>query len=252
MVVPKTPDPILLAETGRPKTRFGVQGDNVVAFVWRIADLVPNGLRRFILIRDIGVVVADKENRFAAGHLGPTVRLRRIGSGVTRCPGATWQLEDGEPWPVADPNDRPFDAGSGLLPQDASRAVTTGFQVGGLAVGGVTESVGFILNVDLGDGHASGHGAADGSRLERLKQNDKLAEVRCDVRNNTVQRDLVLEVAQVGRWRDDRPIGSQDVETVQVASGLVADLDDSGLADPGGDQLGEILLVPNGPRGVDE
>jgi hypothetical protein len=86
VIVPEAPNPILLAELRRPETRVGVQGDNVIALFWRITNLVPDCLRRFAAIGDVGEVIGEVEDRFAARHLGPAVWLRWISAGVTRFP----------------------------------------------------------------------------------------------------------------------------------------------------------------------
>jgi len=108
VVVPETPDPVLLAKLRRPQTGAGVQRDNVVAFLRRVSDLVPDRFRILVAVGDVGRIVGEVEHRFAARHLGPAVRFGWIGILVAGLPLASWQLEDGETWPVADTDDAPF------------------------------------------------------------------------------------------------------------------------------------------------
>lgn len=80
VVIPEAPDPILFAELRRPQSRARMQGDNVVALLRRVADLMPDRFRILITVGDVGEVVGEVEDRFAARHLGPAVRFGRVGS----------------------------------------------------------------------------------------------------------------------------------------------------------------------------
>jgi len=71
--------------------------------------------------------------------------------------------------------------------------------------------------------------SADGASLERLEQDGALPGVLRGDGNHAGQRDLVLELIDVGGWRHDRRRQSQDVETSPVRSGIVPHQNDVGL-----------------------
>lgn len=135
---------------------------------------------------------------------------------------------------MPEPEDRPFLAVARLAPKDLGRAFLVDLQAGRIAVADIGTAKFRIAGIDpdSADGHAADDRPADPAVGERFEQDHEPPSERRR-RSLANEQHPVLELLQVLARLHDRPRDAEHVEAAPVAAGVVADLDDAGLAELG-------------------
>jgi hypothetical protein len=126
-------------------------------------------------------------------------------------------------------NNRPTKSHSWFSPENLCCAVGFGLESVCVARFDVYILMPVLIYFDSRRANAADPCASHSTSTHRIEQNDELPSmVFC--RSNNIDGDLVLKFAFIHRWKDDRRVDTQDRESIEVSTALVANLDDVALA----------------------
>jgi hypothetical protein len=130
---------------------------------------------------------------------------------------------------IRQPNNSPAKSESGFPPENLRRAVRLGLESIVIPRVDVHILVPVFINIDSRRANAAYPCASHSTSPHRIEQNNELPSMILS-RKNDVDGNLVLKLPVIHRGQDDRRVDTQDRESIQVPSALVANLDNVALA----------------------
>lgn len=139
-------------------------------------------------------------------------------------------------------HDGPLSTKAAFAPQNLGATIGSAFEPSRIVVFDVGELMAAIDHVDHDWTNAANPCPADFAVANWIEQNRESAEVIRVQGANAAQRHPILELSLVCRWRNDRCVDCQNMESRTIDATVVAELDDVPLADLIED-FGKLIVV---------